>query len=163
MTPDQVLEKHRSLVAVNSETITLGLTKLLNAKSEHEKRKFFGGSHTYGFTWLFRDDSKYPGKVMETVVSPQGGAITSVYINHSSVVSLGELANSREQLIKAVAEKVGLSVGAVGVDDTCRGRVLGLAELATAQLIDLLADKMGKSIAVASNIGGSKEIMEKVA
>lgn len=162
MTPDQVLEKHRSIVAVNSEAIALGLSKSLNSKKDREKRQFFGGNHTYGFTWLYRDEAKYPDKVMETVVSPQGDAITSVYISHSCLTDLGELSRSRELLIKAVAEKVGLSVPAVGIDDTCRGRVLGLAELATAQLIDLLADKMGKSIVVASNIGGENEIAEKL-
>lgn len=158
MTPDQVLDMHRDIAAVNSNQIALGLSQILRGKTIAEQRECFGGSYAYGFTWLFRDDAKYPGKVMETVSSPQGDAITSVYMNHRCLASVGELARSRELLIKAVAEKVGLSVESVGVDDAGRGRTLGLAELATAQLIDLLADRMGHTVITTGSVGGNAEI-----
>lgn len=159
MTPEQVLDMHRDVVAVNSTQIALGLSQLLRAKTLEEQRQYFGGSHAYGFTWLFRDDAKYPGKVMETVTSPHGDAITSIYLNHNCLATIGELARSRELLIKAVADQAGLSPDAVGVDDAGRGRPLGLAELATAQLIDLLAGRIGHSVITTGSVGGNAEIV----
>ena len=58
------------------------------------------------------------------------------------------------KLIAAVAERVGLSVESAGVNDEGRGRMLGLAELSTGQLVDLLAERMGSSIVVPNNRGG---------
>ena len=91
---------------------------------------------------------------METVVSPKGDAITSVYMNHSIFASLGDLQRARTDLIAAVADRVGLSVESAGVNDEGRGRMLGLAELSTGQLVDLLAERMGSSIVVPNNRGG---------
>lgn len=153
MTPQETLDAHRSLVAVNSEKIALELSAKLRARTIDEQRLCFGGDYKSGFFWLFRDDS-HPDKVMETVVSPLGDAITSVYVNCSFNGSIGNLMNARHSLIAAIAEKVGLSVEAMGVEDRGRGRSLNLAELSTGQLIDLLADQMGASLMTTASVGG---------
>lgn len=154
MTPEQVLSAYRDLVVVNSDQIALEISVDFKKKSEAEQRQFFGGSHQTGFTWIIRSDSLHLDKVMETVVSPTGDAITSLYINHRIFDSQGDLLRARKLLIAAVAQRVGLSPEAAGVDDSGRGRVLSLYELSTGQLVDLLAERMGRSIVVPNNRGG---------
>ena len=154
MTPEQALSAFRDIVVVNSDRITLELSSKFKKLPEPLQRPHFGGDYKSGFFWLIRDDESHPGKVMETIVSPKGDAITSVYLNHRAFQNMGELMRARAQLIEAVAQKVGLSVEAVGVDDSGRGRILGLAELSTGQLIDLLGERMGSSIVVPNNRGG---------
>lgn len=157
MNPQETLDIYRHLVAVNSEKIALELSQKLRASTMEEQRQCFGGDFYTGFFWLFRHDS-HPDKVMETVVSPEGDAITSIYISNSFSSSIGSLMGVRKALIRAISEKVGLSVEAMGIDDQARGRSLNLAELSTAQLVDLLADQLKSSVLTTSSIGGNVEI-----
>jgi hypothetical protein len=153
MTPEQVLDKYRGIVAVNSERIALELSQHLRKLTQEQQRAIFGGHHHYGFFWLFRHDS-HPDKVMECVVSTAGDAITSVYVNHNANENIGTLLAARAELINAISDKIGLSVEAIGIDDPGRGRTVGLNELCTGQLIDILTERMGASVAVTSSIGG---------
>lgn len=155
MNADQVLDKYRTVVVANSDRIVHELSHEFRKRPEPVQRTHFGGSYKTGFTWLIRSESQHIDKAVETVVSPMGDAITSLYIgNHPAFASLGTLMAAREELIAAVADRVGLSVDAVGVEDAGRGRRLGLSELSTGQLIDLLAQRMGSSIVVPNSRGG---------
>lgn len=155
MNPEMILNQYRGIVVVNSDRIVHEISHEFRQLAEPDQKKHFGGSMTTGFTWLIRSESQHTDKVVETVVSPTGDAITSLYIgNHPAFASLGTLMGSRAELIAAVADRVGLSAEAVGVEDAGRGRRLGLAELSTGQLVDLLAERMGSSIVVPNNRGG---------
>jgi hypothetical protein len=145
MTPEQTLDSMRDVVVVNHERTALEISFDLKEKPKYEQRQAFAGSHAGGFFYLHRID-KFPDTAFECVVSPNGDAISSVYKNHRIFQNAGELVRARETLVAAVAQKVGLSPESVGVDDESRGRTMDLTELSTGQLIDMLAEKMGKSI-----------------
>lgn len=154
MSAEKILDKYRTVVVVNSDRIVHELSNEFRSQGESDQKAHFGGSHQTGFTWLIRSATQHTDKVVETVVTPRGDAITSLYIgNHPAFASLGTLMSARAELIAAVATRVGLSVEAVGVEDATRGR-MGLHELSTGQLIDLLAERMGSSIVVPNNRGG---------
>jgi hypothetical protein len=155
MNPSQILDKYRSVVVANSDRIVHELSHEFRKKPEPVQKQSFGGSYKTGFTWLIRSESQHTDKVVETVVSAKGDAITSLYVgNHPAFATLGTLMAARAELIEAVATRVGLSQEAVGVEDPGRGRQLGLSELSTGQLIDLLAERMGSSIVVPNSRGG---------
>lgn len=145
MTPQETLDQFRDVVVANANQILLEISLDLRNKSLEEQRKAFAGEKAHGFFYLHRMD-KHPEFVFECLVSPYGDAISSLYMNHRIFNSPGELMRARAVLCKAVAEKVGLSVEGVGVDDAARGRTLGLSDLSTGQLIDMLAERMGQSI-----------------
>ena len=146
-----VLEKFRDLVVINASHVALEISLALKEMPSEEQRKTFFGSRETGF-WYMHRIPKHPDTVYECVVSAgTGDAITSVYKNHSIFNTHGDLYRARLELIRAVAEKTGLSVEGVGVDDDVRGRTLGLQELSTGQLIDLLAERSGSSILVSNS------------
>jgi len=153
MNPEQVLEKYRDLVAVNSERIALELSLNLRKESIEAQRAAFGGSRELGFFYLYRHDA-HNDKVLESVLAMTGDAITSVYVNHRANASIGSLMAARSELMRAISEKIGLSIEAIGIEDPGRGRQVALSELATGQLIDILAERMGTSVAVTGSFGG---------
>jgi hypothetical protein len=144
--PESTLAAYRGIVVVNHERLALELSLKFNKKPRSEQREFFGGTPLAGYVYLFRDEVISADTVMETVVSQSGDAITSLYKNHSVNAELGLWVRAREDLVKNLARKIGLSPGLVGIDDPGRGRQVGLTELSTGQLIDLLAEKMGTTI-----------------
>lgn len=143
----EALKDYLDVVVVNSQKTALALSLDLKNLPQEKQRAAFAGERSSGYFYLHSMDA-HPGDVMECVVSLEGDAITSVYKGHRIFNSVGELVRARTDLVNAIAEKVGLSVGAIGIEDQSRGRALGLSELATGQLIDLLADRVGKSIVV---------------
>ncbi len=146
MTPEQVSDSMRDVVVINHDRTALEISFDLKEKPKNEQRAAFAGSRETGYFYMHRID-KFPDTVYECVVSPDGGdAIASVYKNNRIFQNPGELIRARETLIKAIAQKVGLTPESVGVEDEGRGRVLGLSELSTGQLIDMLAERMGRSI-----------------
>lgn len=156
MSPQETLDRFRNIVVVNAQRTALEISQHLRRLPLNEQRQHFGGDYGSGYLYLYRHDS-HPDKVMETVVSPQGEAITSIYINSPELATIGEVIKMRQALIRAIAERVGLSAGLIGVEDEGRGRQLGLAELSTGQLIDVLGDRMGSSVMVSSSIGGDAD------
>jgi hypothetical protein len=153
ITPEQTLARFRDVVVDNNSRIVLDLSLQMRALPVPEQRKCFGGDYQTGFVYTFRSD-KYPDHVMEAVVAVQGDAISGLYRNHSAFATLGTIIAARTELIKAVSAKLGLSAERIGIEDPARGRTLGLAELTTGQLIDILADRMGAAIAVVGSYGG---------
>lgn len=156
MNPQQTLDRYRHLVAVNNDRMVLQLSQKLQAlPREHQAKLMVRDVRKAGCFWLFRDPV-LPGKVMECVVSPAGmDSVTSLYMDCAELATIADLQRMRCDLIDAVAASVGLSVEAVGIDDPARGRPLSLPELSTAQLIDLLAERMGSSVVVPDSRGGS--------
>lgn len=145
-----ILDKYRDVVVANANHIVLEISLDLKNRPLAEQREAFAGEVQSGFFYLHRIP-KYDEAVFECVVSGTGDAISSAYINHPIFNTVGDLLKARRELVFAIAEKVGLSVEAVGVDDPGRGRQLGLNELSTGQLIDMLADRVGHSIIVTNN------------
>lgn len=138
--------KYSDLVVVNSQHKALQLSTALNKLPKSEQRDHFAGTQLTGYFYLFRDPKVDPNVVMECVVSRDGDAITSLYVNHAINSERNALVRAREEIIRDLARKIGLSPENVGIEDEARGRPLGLSELSTGQLIDLLAEKMGKTI-----------------
>lgn len=134
-------ERARSIVPINSEHGVLELSTALRNRSLDKQRQFFGGNSKTGFFYLYGDDTVQKGNVLECVVSLHGDAISSLYRGHPVFESIGELMRTREGLINELASKFGLSPDSIGVDDQARGRALGLTELGTGQLIDLLEEQ----------------------
>ena len=144
-----ILDKFRSVVVDNDPKKPLALAMKFRKLPEGSQRDHFGGTRLGGHFYLFADEEVVAGRVYECVASLQyGDAIASCYVHHPIFNSVGSLIAAREELVKAIAEQVGLSPGSVGIDDPGRGRTLGLHEVGTGQLIDLLAERMGASVAV---------------
>lgn len=158
----EVLDQYRDIVVVNASHIALEISLDLKARSLQEQRESFAGNFATGFFYLHRID-KFPDTVFECIVSPSGDAITSLYKNHRIFSAPGEVMRARDRLCHSIATKVGLSIEGVGVEDAARGRTLGLSDLSTGQLVDMLAERMGQSVLVtnshsAAGVGGlSKE------
>lgn len=153
-----ILDKYRSVVVDNNHKKGLALAMELRKRPVEQQRAAFSGTRESGYFYLFADEKTSPGVVYECVASLDGGdAITSVYVHHPIFNSPGALISARTEMIRALADKVGLSVESVGIDDPGRGRVLGLQELGTGQLIDLLAERMGQSI-VTTNTHSAADI-----
>lgn len=146
----EILDQFSDVVVVNADHIALQISLDLKARHLNDQRKAFAGEARSGFFYLHRMD-KFPDIVFECVMSISGDAVTSLYRNHSIFNTPGELTKARGLLLRAVAGKVGLSVEAVEIQDDARGRGLGLEELATGQLIDMLAERTGKSIVVTNS------------
>lgn len=145
------LAPYADVVVVNSNRVALELSLNLKKEPHQAQRNTFGGSEKAGYFYLYRHGS-HPDSVYECITSAEhGDAIAGVYKNHRIFASRGELIHAREQLIRAIAGKIGISAESIGIDDPGRGRTLGLVELSTGQLIDVLADRMGKSIVVTAS------------
>jgi hypothetical protein len=146
-----ILDKYRDVVVVNANHIGLEISLALKNEPTEKQREAFFGTMDTGFWYVHRLD-KHPDTVYECIVSTNtGDAITSLYKNHRIFNTHGDLARAREELIKAIAHKVGLSHQGVGIDDPVRGRVMELRELSTGQLIDLLAERSGKTVLVTNS------------
>lgn len=147
----------RDVVVVNHENMALDLSMRFAKLPKNKQREHFAGSRLGGYFYLFLDPEVSADTFLECVVSTKGDAITSLYKANRIFNSTGQLLAKREELIRAIAAKVGLSPEGVGVDDPGRGRTLGLEELSTGQLIDLLAEKMGATIITSDthNVAGA--------
>lgn len=143
----------REIVVVNNDRLLLELSVKFQKLPESEQRKAFAGERRYGYFYLVRNDDVASDTVLECVPSLEGGdAITGLYKNHSALATVGEAMKTRKLLIDALAQKVGLSHEAIGVDDKYgRGRTLGVEELSIGQLIDLLSERMGTSVMKTDN------------
>lgn len=155
---EKVLQAFSDVVVVNGNHIALEISLDLKNRPQSQQREAFAGDFAAGYLYLHRMD-KFPDMVFECVVSVAGDAISSVYKNHRIFATTGELLKARQLLTSAIASKVGLSANSVGIDDPGRGRTLGLTDLSTGQLIDMLAERMGSSIIVttshsAAGVGG---------
>jgi len=147
----------RDVVVVNHDRLALELSQKLNAIPRNDQRPFFAASQKGGAVYLFADERVSRDTVLECVMSLAGDAITSLYKVNPIFATPGELLKARERLVDALAAKIGLSVEAIGIDDPGRGRALGLEELSTGQLIDLLAERVGESILTTDShvVGGA--------
>lgn len=143
---NEALAAYLDVVVVNASNTALRLALKLRELPPVEQIKAFGGTRLCGYFYLFRG-AEFPDKVYECIAVHLGDdAISSVYIDHRIFSSHGTLIAAREHLIRSIADKVGLSPEAIGIEDPARGRSVALKDLATGQLIDLLAEKMGKTI-----------------
>lgn len=140
------LERMRGLTVMNSNSILLEMSLDLRQKTQEDQRKRFGGSQKAGWFYLHSNDDKRPDTVFECVVSEAGDYVSAIYKGHPTFNSIGEHTRVREALIDELAGKIGLSHDMIGVPDEARGRDLGLNELATGQLIDLLEEQSRGSL-----------------
>lgn len=146
----EILSKYLDLTVVNSSAIAQKMSLQLEAATLEVKQSTYGGNPLVGWFYLGRSVD-HPGMVFECTVTPQD-SISSVYMEHPMFESRAELMRTREALMNAIAADLGLSVEGVGIDDHARGRTLGLSELATGQLVDMLAQRsIGKQIIVTNN------------
>lgn len=147
-----VLDSVRDLVVVNSDHHALKLSILLRDGPMADVNNARGGDAYSGYFVLYRHPD-VPGMVLETVISPKHkDGITSVYQEHRMFESRAELMRKRTSLIAELAKEYGLPPESIGIDDVARGRSMGLTELSTGQLIDLLQDRAhGGIVRVKSN------------
>lgn len=146
MSHSLVLDKYRDIVVANAEQRVHALALELRKLPLNEQRRHFGGSAAGGFLYLFRDEKIAPGMVMECVMSTAGDAITSLYTNNRVFENPGTVMQARAELIAEAARKIGMPPESIGIDDPARGRALGLEELSTGQLIDILAEREGMTV-----------------
>lgn len=162
MTPEQTLERYRHIVVSNSDRKAHELDYFFRQLSENDQARHFFARRGVGSIWLYRD-RRHPEYVLEIVYSQEhGDCISSLYKDCAENGSSGALLETREHLIKALSEKVGLSPEAMGIDDEARGRALAPHELGTGQLIDLLAEQFGSTIAIADQRSGNTGLMDKL-
>lgn len=166
MTPQETFERYRDLVVVNGDRIAHEMSYAFRQLSEEQQAQLHVNSATAGNFWLFRPapDHKHAGMVLEVVYSIEAGdCIQAIYRDNRINASAGELIRARENLIRAIAERRGLSIERCGVDDAGRGRMIGLEEMTTGQLIDMLAEEFnGKSILTLDNRVGNMSLMDKM-
>lgn len=136
-----VLERVRDLVVLSNDKAVLELSLDLRELTKEEQRTRFGGSRDSGWFYLHANDQKRRNMVFECIVSETGETVSALYMGHPIFNSVGELLRVREELVREIGEKVGLDFRNVGVTDPIRGREVGLEELATGQLIDLLTER----------------------
>lgn len=162
MTPVQTMERYRHMVVVNGERLTHELSFAMRQLSEEAQSRLMARSNKAGAMWLFRDPAK-PGYLLEVVYSLEhGDYVSSVYRDDAVNSSAGDVLRMRENLIDALAERHGLSAELMTVTDEGRGREIGLNEMGTGQLIDLLSEQLGSSLAVADNVAGNLSLMDRV-
>lgn len=147
---NEILQRHADVVVVNADHIARAMGLKLAAVSEEARRETFGGNPKTGHFYLYRDE-EFPGKVFECVVSHGGFSMTSLYMAHRIFGTRADLMRARESLMDAIGATVGLPAESIGVDDQDRGTV-GLADMATGQLIDMLNGRVGNQIIVANNL-----------
>lgn len=152
---NRTLEAYRDVVVVNGERLTLEMNLDFGKKRKEEQRQYFGGDRTVGWFYLYNSAKLHPDTVMECVMSEAGDSITSLYKRHPIFASQGSLMTARNALMFALSEKIGLSIEAIGIEDEARGRTLGLSELSTGQLIDMLAERSGVVIAAKTDSYGN--------
>lgn len=144
--PKNTLERYRDVTVVNADHIILKIALDLKEKDENFQRKAFAGTALSGYFYLHAIH-EFPTIVLECVMSPDGtDAVSAVYVKNRIFNSGGSLIEARTALIEAIAQAVGLSAEGIGIEDAGRGRMLGLNELTTGQLIDTLAGHSSKSI-----------------
>lgn len=136
-----ILDRVRDLVVLDNNKALLELSLDLRELPKDEQRHRFGGSRETGWFYLHDNPEKRRDMVFECVVSPTGETVSSLYKGHPIFNSVGELLRVREQLCQAIGEKIGLDYRNVGIFDAARGRDIGLDELATGQLIDILIER----------------------
>jgi hypothetical protein len=144
------MKDYMNVVVMNADRIALELSLDLKNKSQQEQRAAFAGSKESGYFYL-HTMPKHPDVVFECVVTTAGDAISSVYKGHRIFNSAGELIRARNDMMAAISARIGLSQSLIGIADEARGRDLMLSELATGQLIDLFAERVGKSIVVTNS------------
>lgn len=149
---EHVLAAYRDVVVVNSERKTLELSLQMRKMTQAQQRDHFAGTKMTGWFYLYCPEDS--DTVMECVMSERGDSVTSLYKRHRIFASNGELIRARTELMSALSQKIGLSVDAIGIEDETRGRTLGLGELSTGQLIDLLAERSGLSLAAPTDSYG---------
>lgn len=143
----ETFEKYRSIVVANHDYAAHALALELRKLSLSEQRNHFGGDPKVGYVYLFRKDELYPDLVYECVASASHkDAIVSTYKNCAALNDLASVLRTRAELIAACATKIGMPAESIGIDDEVRGRALGLEELSTGQLVDVLAERLGKTI-----------------
>ena len=136
-----VLDSVRDLIVVNSNHHALKLSLLMRDGPKEAIHAAYAGSARGGYFYLYRNDA-VPGMVMETVVSPiYKDGITSIYQEHRIFESKAILMRKREDLITELANQIGLSPEAIGIEDEARGRSMSLQDLSTGQLIDMVLDR----------------------
>lgn len=136
-----ILEAVRDVVVVNSNHHALKLSLLMRDGPPGDVKKAYAGNDQVGHFYLYRNVAAQ-AMVLETVASrTHKDGITAVYREHRIFESGAELMRTRGALIEALAKEYGLPAESIGIDDAARGRSLGLNELSTGQLIDLLQDR----------------------
>jgi hypothetical protein len=135
------IARFKTSQTVEDTVAVLMLSKELGELGKPEQREFFGGTHNSGWFYLFANESSHPGVIMECVMSPAGDSIVALYKTEPWFASPGELARAREICVRALSEKVGLSIEAMGIEDEARGRTLDPGELSFAQLLDMLNER----------------------
>jgi hypothetical protein len=144
MSYENTIDEFRDVVVDNSDRRMMILTQDLRAQSAARQSAAFAQHADAGGFYLYANPEKLPGVVFECVRGFQGDSISSCYRDHRIFASAGTLIAARAKIIGALAQKIGMPAESIGIDDEARGRALGLHELATGQLLDLLAEKSGR-------------------
>lgn len=144
MNTDAILDKYRDLVVDNIDRHMLTLSQDLRTQSHTRQAAAFAQHQDAGGFYLYANSEKLPGVVFECVRGFANDSISSCYKEHRIFASSGNLIAARAELIQALAYKIGMPAESIGIDDEARGRALGLHELATGQLVDLLSEKSGR-------------------
>ena len=160
MNAQQALAAYRDIVVVNADHIALDLGVQLRGASIEAQKAAFAGSKETGWFYLY-SHPKHPDVVMETIVSTgQDESIISLYKPHPAFASAGELMRVRRILIDGLASKFGMNAESIAIPDHSRGRELDMSELATGQLIDLLAEQVGTLAERVGSYGGDASIVK---
>lgn len=148
----ETLDRVRNLIVVEDDQLLLALTLDLQKRDRSAQMMALAVSNEWGSVYVYANDNLLPNLVLECVMSREhGDSISTLYRGHPIFNTKADLIRTRLELIRELAAKVGLSVESAGVEDPVRGRYLGLGELGTAQLIDLLMERSGLILAGTDN------------
>lgn len=93
----------------------------------------------YGVVCIFRNETRWPGKIIEYVKGSKGDSISSLYEASPALATARDLGRVRKDLILEIAAKMQALPSRIGINDAGRERAVPLREMGTAQLIDMLA------------------------
>lgn len=133
-----IFEKHFDLTPLNDEAATNALLQILVDTPRERLPEIYGASGKAGCFYLLMSDL-FPNKVLEYVPdAQQDSSVTTLYQNNSIFQSRQALVDAREEIIAAIDVLLMSVPGTATVFDEGRGNQYRLAELGTAQLLDVL-------------------------
>lgn len=133
-----VVEKYRSLVTMNDDGIVNKMLGILVEVPKDRLEQFYAGSTNGGRLYVYRNAEVCDGVVEYIPDHANETSVTTLYREHPMFESRAKLIATREEVISAIDRVLMALPGTTTIYDEGRNKELYLAELGTAQLLDVL-------------------------
>ena len=141
------VSKYDGLKTVNEEVITDEMLKRLVETSPERQQDWWIRDVLVGNVCVYFDD-RYPDYVLELVMGAEESSVSTLFMRHPTFTARKSLAGARKELITEIGVATMSLPSRVAIRDEGRGRDVALAEMSTAQLVDILASATVGKLAV---------------